>query len=285
MKMELQEFEEAIRKDDFAIGDSFWLGDWEFEVVNYRINGKSLCEDEVVFKWQLTRQDFIEVIRKNFPEIQNPEEFFDQNKDDIIHYFEKGFDVLVGECGATYETVIADAVGKVQGGNKNAIEQIIEYPDSEQHNCQDIREYENSKAAKQDSNDLCRQQRHNKACMDYSDEPTQMAKGASIAGRQILDIYTCTDGRRWFVTKKAYRNGRQILSGYVSGSPASGLAKFYGFPGSKLRGLDPRIWKVARRAWHYLPEVKTIQAYLRQQGNGSNRAGRVYYRSLESYLV
>jgi len=34
--MEIQEFEEAIRKDDFAVGDSFWLGDWEFEVVSRR---------------------------------------------------------------------------------------------------------------------------------------------------------------------------------------------------------------------------------------------------------
>ena len=38
--MELEQFEEAARKDDFAVGDSFWLGDWEFEVVNRRNRGK-----------------------------------------------------------------------------------------------------------------------------------------------------------------------------------------------------------------------------------------------------
>jgi len=38
--MELEQFEEAVRKDDFAVGDSFWLGDWEFEVVNRRNGGK-----------------------------------------------------------------------------------------------------------------------------------------------------------------------------------------------------------------------------------------------------
>lgn len=38
--MELEQFEEAVRKDDFAVGDSFWLGDWEFEVVNRRSRGE-----------------------------------------------------------------------------------------------------------------------------------------------------------------------------------------------------------------------------------------------------
>lgn len=31
--MEIEQFEEAARKDDFAIGDSFWVDDWEFQVV------------------------------------------------------------------------------------------------------------------------------------------------------------------------------------------------------------------------------------------------------------
>ena len=34
--MKLKQFEEAIQKADFAVGDSFWIGDWEFEVVNTR---------------------------------------------------------------------------------------------------------------------------------------------------------------------------------------------------------------------------------------------------------
>lgn len=46
--MEFDEFEEAVRKDDFALGDSFWLGDWGFEVVNRKSGGKA-AEDEVVF--------------------------------------------------------------------------------------------------------------------------------------------------------------------------------------------------------------------------------------------
>ena len=36
--MELEEFEQAIRKDDFAMGDSFWIGDWE-EVVPFVVEG------------------------------------------------------------------------------------------------------------------------------------------------------------------------------------------------------------------------------------------------------
>jgi len=105
MRIKIEEFEEAVRKDDFAIGDSFWLGNWEFEVVNKR-QGDTLVEDEVVFKWELTKDEFVRVIADNHPEIENPEVFFDRHKDDIIHHFIKGFDVLVGECGATYGTIV-----------------------------------------------------------------------------------------------------------------------------------------------------------------------------------
>jgi len=116
--MKLEEFEEAIRKDDFGIGDSFWIGDWEFQVVNGR-KGNSLVEDEVVFKWELARQDFIQVIRDNHSEIENPEEFFGQHESDILHDFTKAFDVLVGECGATYGTIINDVVDEVVSRNQN----------------------------------------------------------------------------------------------------------------------------------------------------------------------
>ena len=111
--MEVQEFKQAIKKHDFVIGDNFWINDWKFEVVNKNINGELFYTDEVVFKWELTRQEFIQVIINNHPEIKNPEEFFDKHKDEIVHCFTKGFDVLVGECGATYGTVINNAVDEV----------------------------------------------------------------------------------------------------------------------------------------------------------------------------
>ena len=34
--MQLEEFVRALNEDDFAVGDSFWLGDFEFEVVDKR---------------------------------------------------------------------------------------------------------------------------------------------------------------------------------------------------------------------------------------------------------
>jgi len=107
--MELEQFEEAVRKDDFAVGDSFWLGDWEFEVVNRRNWGKP-AEEEVVFRWELTRQEFVRVIAGNHPEIHDPKTFFERQRDDIMHRFRRGFDALVAECGATYETVMNDAI-------------------------------------------------------------------------------------------------------------------------------------------------------------------------------
>ena len=33
-KVRWVEFCKAIREDDFSVGDSFWLGDWKFEVVD-----------------------------------------------------------------------------------------------------------------------------------------------------------------------------------------------------------------------------------------------------------
>jgi hypothetical protein len=113
--MKFEEFEEAIQKDDFAVGDSFWLGDWEFEVVNTEAPGKAVGGDAVVFRWELTRKEFIHVIADNHPEIEDPEGFFDRHKGDILHRFSKGFDLLVGECGATYETVMSDAIDEAVG--------------------------------------------------------------------------------------------------------------------------------------------------------------------------
>jgi hypothetical protein len=115
--MELEEFEEAIKKDDFAIGESFWLGDWEFEVVNRR--GEDLLgEEKAVFKWELAREDFIQVIKDSHPEIKNPEGFFDRYEDEIVHYFGKGFDALLCECGINYESVIRDALEEVIRQNR-----------------------------------------------------------------------------------------------------------------------------------------------------------------------
>jgi len=117
--MELEEFEEAIRKDDFTIGDSFWIGGWEFEVVSKKTGDRLIDRNEVVFKWQLTKDEFIQLISDNHPEIENAEAFFDKHKDNIIERFRKGFDVLVGGCGATYGTIMNDAIDEVISRNQN----------------------------------------------------------------------------------------------------------------------------------------------------------------------
>jgi len=110
--MRFEEFEKATERDDFAVGDSFWLGDWEFEVVNRR--GESLlCEEKAVFKWELTKDDFIQVIKDSHPEIKEPGKFFGKHRDELVDYFEKGFDALICECGINYESVIRDALEEV----------------------------------------------------------------------------------------------------------------------------------------------------------------------------
>lgn len=69
--------------------------------------------DGVVFSWQLTKDEFIHLIEEEFPDINNAEEFYKLHEPGIVRYFEKGFSVLVGECGATYETIIRDAINRV----------------------------------------------------------------------------------------------------------------------------------------------------------------------------
>lgn len=119
--MKIEEFEQALEQDDFAVGDSFWLGDWEFQVVSNR-NGTSLvCGNDIVFKWELGKDDFIQVIKDSHPEIKDVEGFFKMHKNEIVYYFGKGLNYLLRECGINYESVIRDALEEVMGGDKNEI--------------------------------------------------------------------------------------------------------------------------------------------------------------------
>jgi hypothetical protein len=119
MKMKLPEFEEAMGKGDLAVSGRFWRGDREFAVVNARAPAKAVGGEEVVFRWELTRQEFLQVLADNHPEIEDPEGFFAEQEDEILHRFRKGFDALVGECGATYGTVMNDAIDEAVGERKD----------------------------------------------------------------------------------------------------------------------------------------------------------------------
>lgn len=120
--MRFEEFEEALRRDDFAVGDSFWLRQWEFCVVSKRLSDGKIVPGEPVFKWELSKDDFIETIRECRPDIEDPEEFYEKYEDDILDYFAKGFDVLVSGCGATYRTLVNDAVDEAIGLCKGVAE-------------------------------------------------------------------------------------------------------------------------------------------------------------------
>jgi len=113
--MRMQTFEDTFKKDEFAVGDSFWLGDWEFQVVNTRSPGRVVSGDEVVFRWELTRREFVQSIADWHPDIEDPDHFFQKYRDEILHRFRKGLDILLGECGATYETVMEEAINEAVG--------------------------------------------------------------------------------------------------------------------------------------------------------------------------
>ena len=111
--MKIHQFKEAIERNDFVIGDSFWIDDWEFEVVDRKFEEVLPDEDETVFTWELTKDEFVQIIKNNHPEIENPEDFFDNHASEIIRCFENGFDVLISGCGATYGTIMNDAVESI----------------------------------------------------------------------------------------------------------------------------------------------------------------------------
>jgi len=113
--MRMQTFEDTFKKDEFVVGDSFWLGDWEFQVVNTRSPGRVVSGDEVVFRWELTRREFVQSIANWHPDIEDPDHFFQKYRDEILHRFKKGLDVLLEDCGATYETIMEEAINEAVG--------------------------------------------------------------------------------------------------------------------------------------------------------------------------
>ena len=62
--MNIQEFEEAIQKGGFVVGTSFWIDDFKFEVIGRRHQGISVYNDETVFIWELTKEEFIQKLGK-----------------------------------------------------------------------------------------------------------------------------------------------------------------------------------------------------------------------------
>jgi hypothetical protein len=221
--MELEKFEEAVQKDDFALGESFWLGDWEFEVVNRRHGGRAI-EDEVVFRWELTSEEFVQLIADNHAEIEDPAGFFDKHRQDILHRFRKGFDILVGECGATYGTVMNDAIDEAVG-------QEPEAPAS----CPEVRGRE-----------------------DEEGTETQGGKTTmivSVAGERIVDIYESENGRCWYITERIQRQGQGFVSGYVRCLQTSMLAEFQHLPEEVLQDTGQHVWRVPEEAWWRCPYV------------------------------
>jgi hypothetical protein len=120
MKMRREQLAEATGEGDSAVDERFWVGDGEFAVVNTRTPAKAVGGEEVVFRWELTRREFVQVLVDDHPEIDNPEGFFAEHQDEIIHRFQKGFDALIGECGATYGTVMNDAIDEAVGEREDA---------------------------------------------------------------------------------------------------------------------------------------------------------------------
>jgi hypothetical protein len=211
--MECEEFEKAVRT---------------FEVVNRKSGGKA-ARDEVVFRWELTRAEFVQAIADHHPEVHDPEGFFDRHKEDILHRFQKGFDILVGECGSTYETLLNDAIDEALG---------LEQGKEPAATCP------GAPGREQEENAGIQRSR-------------QMI--VAVAGQRIVDIYESENGRCWYITQRIHRQGQGFVSGYVRCLKAAVLAEFLHLPEEVLQDTGQRVWRVPPEAWWRCPCVDVTE--------------------------
>ena len=65
--MKMERFLLALKEDDFGIGDSFCLGNWEFEVVGIRGPNRVVADDDAIFRQVATKRQFVERIADSYP--------------------------------------------------------------------------------------------------------------------------------------------------------------------------------------------------------------------------
>lgn len=87
--MKIEKFLRALKEDDFGVGDSFWLGNWEFEVVGIRGPNRVAVDDDAAPARERTRRRF-----------DVPYEW--RTRDEL-------------ECSALYRLVVGGAVGAGSG--------------------------------------------------------------------------------------------------------------------------------------------------------------------------
>lgn len=291
--MEIQEFEEAIRKDDFAIGDSFWLGNWEFEVVNRR-GENLLCEEKAVFKWELTQDDFIQVIKDSHPEIEEPEEFFSKHRDELIYSFEKGFDALICECGIKYESVIRDALEEVIGknsetaGEKNELVPSCRLQDFEaseeekQHILAEDREHDKDGEPTEHNTEQCC--RREDCTMDSEGCCDVLTKAKEYGKCQPIFIYRASAGGHSFVAERTGKYKKKILPVYVRDYQLVNKVMSYPRCKRKLPDIYRRVWKESDKPRYIIPKLKILEPYRKQTAGISYGHRLALYKSLEAYL-
>ena len=113
--MKISEFQDAVAEQNFEVGDVFWLGDWEFEVVGKRDNPRcrAIDIDRVACRWDVTEYEFIYAICSMqciYPEIEDAVEFYHEHKHKIIDNYIKGFRALIAESKTSHETVMSNAI-------------------------------------------------------------------------------------------------------------------------------------------------------------------------------
>ena len=107
----------------------------------------------------------------------------------------------------------------------------------------------------------------------------KMLNITTIDGKPILDIYTSTDGRYWFVTEKIQKDEQGLFSGYLRTSQMPILARFYDIPEEKFKSTDKRFWKVAKENWNICPGIEV------RNNDGSQNCNEAVIKTGSDYPV
>ena len=92
----------------------------------------------------------------------------------------------------------------------------------------------------------------------YKEVNRRMQSQVVIVGVPVIDIWECSNGRCWFVTKRTKEKGQHFLSGYVRCLDPMMLAEFQHLPEEVFSDLARRISRVPKEAWHRCPCVDVL---------------------------
>lgn len=78
--------------------------------------------NKIVFKWELLEDEFKQVLIDSDRNIKDVDKWWRRHKDKVLHYFQKGFEILV----ENYGEVINQSIDEVWTPNEDELAELVE---------------------------------------------------------------------------------------------------------------------------------------------------------------